>query len=283
MPLLDKSRGSTDPAVALSLLLWLELRIGLCVSSWGFHDLKCGQRGRDPLRLWQAIWSSNLPSGHAKPWRTPWDRTHKEHVCTKVIDLDILWFLPDTNLICLFGWPAKFETFEGFLSKDWWNETMQTKSCEDSMLRKNTPWLWSHYWNRKDRSQLYEILHLIFRAQWPVTVAPFASLLGSILGQPVGIDGWSGLSELADQIMGFGENTSLKQICFFLHISIRGKWFWIDETEPGALTLEGMLHMWKPQQQQSRLWTWTVPTPAWKIPLSKSRKRSGKALFVFSW
>ena len=32
------------------------------------------------------------------------------------------------------------------------------------------------------------------------------------------------------KIMGFGENTSLKQICFFLHISVRGKWFWIDET-----------------------------------------------------
>ena len=85
----------------------------------------------------------------------------------------------------------------------------------------------SFFWNMSDGW-----LKILYSSQSTMTVAPFASLLGSILGQPVGIDRWSGLSELADhQDHGVWRKYKLQaNIRFFLHISVRGKWFWIDET-----------------------------------------------------
>ena len=68
-------------------------------------------------------------------------------------------------------------------------------------------------------------LKILYSSQSTMTVAPFASLLGSILGQPVGIDRWSGLSELADH-----QDHGVWRKYNFLYISVRGKWFWIDET-----------------------------------------------------
>lgn len=88
-----------------------------------------------------------------------------------------------------------------------------------------------------------------------MTVAPFSSLLGSILGQPVGIDRWSGLSELADhQDPGVWRQYKLQanSLFFFIYQS-EANGSGLMKREPGALILEGMLHMWKPQQQQSRL------------------------------
>ena len=196
MPLLDKSRGSADPAVALSPLLWLVtwaprrfVRVMLRISrlevrpTWTGSlkvvasnlELQFAFRPRqalanamrqDPQRacMHQGYWS----------WYFVVSARHKFNLS--------LWMTGEV-------WNFRRVLIQGLME---WN------NANNSMLRKNTPSLWSNYGNRKDRSQLYEILHLIFRAQWPVTVAPFASLLGSILGQPVGIDGWSGLSELAD-------------------------------------------------------------------------------------
>lgn len=116
-----------------------------------------------------------------------------------------------------------------------------------------------------------------------MTVAPFASLLGSILGQPVGIDGWSGLSELADQIMGFGENTSLKQICFFLHISVRGKWFWIDETGTRCIDFGRNVAYVEATAAAVKTLNMDSAHTSVKNSIEQEPERSGKALFVFSW